>query len=239
MNDEERRQFEVLRRTLHPQLLPKTVLQDVGFSEILSCIGRCRLALRQEMRRVSKMLGESSTQPVQHEQPEGPVVATEWYLAGRQGLLQGMRLLEAVKTEFLSLGRIDQKWNVLLDKAFGPQLRQLLMQWMPSDETAVQLAHQLTTHARVFNKPLPPIAEGGNEPQVILDPEQSKQMVIKLLELEGSVLSDLRNSSEQRASHSARAQDDAVDFAPRYFTTACRDLHCAVEWYIHLKKEKL
>jgi hypothetical protein len=49
MNDEERRQFEVLRRTLHPQLLPKTVLQDVGFSEILSCIGRCRLAFRQEI----------------------------------------------------------------------------------------------------------------------------------------------------------------------------------------------
>jgi hypothetical protein len=202
-------------------------------------LGGAGWRLGRKLRRVSKMLGEPSTQPVQNEQPEGPVVVTEWYLSGKQGLVQGMRLLEAVKTEFLSLGRIDQKWNVPLDKGFGPQLRQLLMQWMPSDEDAIKLAHHLTTHARTFNKPLPPIGEGGNESQIILDPEQSKQMVIKLLELEESVLSDLWKSSQQRAYQFTRAQDEAVDFSPGYFTTACRDLHRAVEWYIHLKKANL
>jgi hypothetical protein len=30
-----------------------------------------------------------------------------------------------------------------------------------------------------------------------------------------------------------------VDFAPRYFTTASRDLHRAVEWYAHLKESNL
>jgi hypothetical protein len=54
----------------------------------------------------------------------------------------------------------------------------------------------------------------------ILDPNQSADMVIKLLDLEESMLSDLWKSSEQRASESARAQHDTVDFAPRYFSTS-------------------
>jgi len=62
-----------------------------------------------------------------------------------------------------------------------------------------------------------------NKPQVILDPEQGQQMVIKLLEQEMSMLSDLWKSAEQRASNSDRTQNHVVDFAPRYFTKACRD----------------
>ena len=71
---------------------------------------------------------------------------------------------------------------------------------------------------------------------VILDPNQSADMVIKLLELEGSMLSDLWKSSEQRASESATAQNALVDFAPRYFSAACRDLHRAIDRFMDLKK---
>jgi len=64
-------------------------------------------------------------------------------------------------------------------------------------------------------------------------------MVLKLLELKSSQLSDFWKSSEQRASDSAKAQNDAVDFAPRYFTTAFRDLDRAVASYMKLKEENL
>jgi hypothetical protein len=114
------------RRRLQSQLGPKTELQAVGREEIKACIGRCKLALRLEMRHISRLLGRDSTQQAQSEQPER--AGADWYLSGRQGLREGMRLLEGVKQEFLSLGRIDEKWRVLLDKAFGPQLRQLLTQ---------------------------------------------------------------------------------------------------------------
>ena len=101
------------------------------------------------------------------------------------------------------------------------------------------LADYLTRHASTFRRPLPCDQDGENKPEVILDPDQSKQMVIKLLEQEVCILSDLWRSSERRVSDSERAQIQAVDFAPRYFTTACRDLHRAVAWYTHLKKENL
>jgi hypothetical protein len=64
-------------------------------------------------------------------------------------------------------------------------------------------------------------------------------MVIKLLELEQLVLSDLWKSLEQRTSESAGAQYAAVDFAPRYFSSASRDLHRAIDRYMDLRKNDL
>jgi hypothetical protein len=238
LDDEEKQELETIRETLHPQLSPDTVLQEVGFAQVLACIGRCKLAFRQEMRRVRPMLDDGSTQRGQRELAETPMARTEWYLSGRQGLLEGMRLLETFKEEFLSLGRIDEK-NVVLDKAFGPRLRELLTEWTPSNKDAVMLADHLTRHARTFRRPLPCDQDGGNKREVILDPDQGQQMVLKLLEQQLCMLSDLWKSVEQCALDTGRAQNQAVDFAPRYFTTACRDLHRAVAWYTELKKQKL
>jgi hypothetical protein len=245
LNDEEKREFETLRRTLHLQLSPETVLQDVAFAGVLSCIGRCKLALRMEMRQVSRALGDGSAQSAHGDRSEVPV-CTEWYLSGKQGLREGLGLLEALKQEFLTIGRIDERWNFLIDQAFGPRLRLLLTDWIPSHPDAALLANHLIMHSRTFHQPLPvseqernSVADGRSEPKLVLDPDQSKQMVIKLLDLEMAVLCDLRKSSERLASDSERAQNQAVDFTPRYFTTACRDLHRAVAWYTHLRKEKL
>jgi hypothetical protein len=64
-------------------------------------------------------------------------------------------------------------------------------------------------------------------------------MVLKLLQLQEDVLSDLRKSLEQRATDGPRAQDDTGDFDPRYFPKARRDLERAVEWYLHLQEKDL
>ena len=247
LNDEETRQLETIRRALHAQLRPKTPLQVIKFALIAVLMGRCRLGLRLEMRYIARALGQDSAQQAQPDQSEEPVaVRSEWYLSGKQGLREGMRLLEAVKREFLNLGRIDERWHAPLDKAFGPQLRQLLTQWMPSNKPAFLLAEALIMHADTYKMPLPPslvgeqgsAEDGGNDPKVILDPEQNKKMVVKLFEQQESVLSDLWRSAEQRASASAREQNGAMD-PPRYFSTACRDLDRAIKEYINLKKQKL
>ena len=238
LNDNEKPQFEALSRSLRSQLPPTTPLQEVAFEEVLSCTVRCKLALRMEMRRVNRTLDDRSRQRGQLDLAEA--ASTEWYTSGRQGLRDGIRLLEAVKQDVLNLGRIDEKWNVLLDQAFGPMLREQLTHWMPSNKAAVMAAHQLTLFAKTYNMPLPSLdqdrVDRENQPQFVLDPEQSQQMVIKLLDVEMRFLSDLWKSSEQRASDSDRAQNQ-LDFVPRYFPGACRDLHRAVEWYMKLKKE--
>jgi hypothetical protein len=100
------------------------------------------------------------------------------------------------------------------------------------------LADHLIRHSRTFKKPLPTLDSDKNGPRVILDPNQSAQMVIKLFELETSMLSDLWRSVEQGASDAARA-NNAVDFTPRYFSAACRELNRAIAHYMYLKENKL
>jgi hypothetical protein len=75
-------------------------------------------------------------------------------------------------------------------------------------------------------------------PHVVLDPAQNLTMVFKLIEQSMGFLRDLGRSWETRGSAGPQTAGPA-DFAPRYFTTATRDLHRAVEWYRYLKEHNL
>jgi hypothetical protein len=244
LNDQERRQWDTIRRSLHPQLAPETVLQCLKFTEIMVWIARCLLGLRADMRYINRLLGQDSPQ-AQPDETEAAGARPEWYLAGRQGLREGKRLLAEIKQEFLSLGRIDEKWHAVLDQAFGPQMRQLMTGWTASDETVVMLACQLTTHAETYNLPLPPALDpktsaedGENKVKIILDPEQNKQLIVKLLEFQEFVLSDLSRTAEERASSAVREQNGASD-PPRHFSAACRELDRAIDRFMYLKKNKI
>jgi hypothetical protein len=63
-------------------------------------------------------------------------------------------------------------------------------------------------------------------------------MVVKLLELQESILSDLWRRAEQRTSSAAREQNVAWDL-PRHFSAASRELGRAIEWFMYLKKNNL
>ena len=83
------------------------------------------------------------------------------------------------------------------------------------------MADHLVRHAENYNLPLQGFEErqdtGGDAgPPVILDPQQQKEMVLKLLEREKSVLTHLWKSLEERdGPNAARTQKETVDFSPR------------------------
>jgi hypothetical protein len=81
-------------------------------------------------------------------------------------------------------------------------------------------------------------ADNKESREVILDPVQNLRMVLKLIEQLMGFLRDLARSWETRGSAGPQAAGP-TDFAPRYFTTASRDLHRAVEWYSHLKEQDI
>lgn len=152
--DNERREIEKLRHDLRKQLRPATALREVAFARILACVPRCMLALRMEMRPVSKVLDGADDEPGE---PEGAAPNNDWYLAGKAELRQSMRLLQDLGAEFQQSGKIDPKWERPLDSVFGVGFRQLLTQWIPANPSAAALAHMLTRHERVFKRPLPPL----------------------------------------------------------------------------------
>ena len=120
--------------------------------------------------------------------------------------------------EFLRLGEIDEKWHVLLDKTFGPQVRQRLTQWVHS-ESVVMLAHQLTMHARTHNMPLSP--PFNQERSTCKNP-----CCLIFGEVRDSVLRP-------------RPGKNGASDPPRHFSPASRELDCAIERFMYLKENNL
>jgi hypothetical protein len=105
---------------------------------------------------------------------------------------------------------------------------------------AIRLADMLLTHAELYNSPLPPdMAKAAEDKRVIVDPNLSWQLAVKLLDEKIQHFRDLAHAGEIAYGADLPQSPPVVDFAPRYFTTASRDLERAVNWYLELKELKL
>jgi hypothetical protein len=232
LTDEEKAEFQALSRALRVQLQPSTTLQYIGLDRIVCCCWRCKLALRREMQRFEM----SSNLQVQSEGTSDPNTTARWYTAGRQELNSEIRWLETIKGDFENSGVVRAEWKQHMDIAFGPQFYESLTKWTPMNFQAILAAKNLDMHAKTYGMgdAFPGVEESC---KLTLDPNQGYEMARKLIEQELRHLGDLHRSWEQRASESARVQTaTSVDFW-RYYTTACRDLERAVDWYLYSKKK--
>jgi hypothetical protein len=66
-------------------------------------------------------------------------------------------------------------------RAFGPGYYELLNQWAPVGVSAIQLARQLTAHAKNFDMPLP---AGLATDTTTVDPTIRLHMIVKLIDRE-------------------------------------------------------
>jgi hypothetical protein len=236
--DQENAEYQALRRALRAQLQPTTSLQDIGLDGIACCCWRCKLAIRREMRRLSALLETPNSQAVESEGTTVPNARGRWYAAGRRELLSGIRWLEGLRSDFGKNGLVREEWKQYMDDAFGPQFYLSLTKWTPLNYQTILAAKSLDMHARTYG--LGDTGLGVDESfQLKIDPNQGYEMASKLIEQELRHLTDLHKSWEERVTESAKVQNaGSVDFW-RYHTTASRDLHRAVDWYLHLKKNGL
>lgn len=239
LSEAEKEGVHDLRRDLRTQLVPTTPLENIAVDKIVCCCWRLKLAARLEMRRVNALLDRPNAQETQPEQPVGPAAMLRWYAAGRQDLRYAIRFLEDVRRDFEAKGEVREEWKENLDKTVGPGFYELLAKWTPMSLTAILMANHLVTHKDTFGNSRS--SPDDKEPaRVIRDPNQSLEMVGKLLDQQLQHLYDLRQSWDERTTVSATGETTGtVDFATRYFTTASRDLHRAVDWFLNLKKNRL
>jgi hypothetical protein len=184
------------------------------------------------------LLDTPQDREVQPEEAQDPA-RLRWYAASRQDLRGAIRVLDDVRQEFERLGRIPEERKENLDRLFGLGCYESLTRWLSMSKETILVAVHFAEHAKIFGKG--PFCPDDKElAKTVVDPSQSFQMVTKLIDEKLQHLHDLNRSWDQRASEFVGAQAASpVDFAPRYFTTATRDLHRAVEWYVSLKKNKL
>ena len=102
---------------------------------------------------------------------------------------------------------------------------------------AIMMAYMLAAKQRSgLVRPVPGFPEFEALPHVV-DPLQNEHLKEKLLEYQLQHVEDLLRSWQQGA-HSNMANSRAPDFCPRFYTTAQRDLHRAIQWYFTQKEKE-
>jgi hypothetical protein len=226
---EEMGDFEALRRDLTAQLAPKSELQKLAVDEILFCTWRCKLAGRWEMRLLHSTAEDAPTAGSNDQ-----ALMTGWYAATRQNIRAGVRFLFELREDVQTHGRVREFFKDRLVNAFGSDFYDQLTVWIPINVDAIYMADQLVNHAKNYNLPLP---ELETKPKVVVDLRERLQMALKLIAQEARHLEDLDRSFENRFATSRAGP--TTDFAPRFFSSASRDLHRAIEWFAHLKRQHM
>jgi hypothetical protein len=234
--EQEKIEFQGVRRVFRAQLQPTTALQEIGLDGIVSGWWRCKLALRREMRRLSLL--DKNDQEVQPEGTISPNSPTKWYATGPKELNDATRWLGGIRNDFKENRVVRPEWKESMDLAFGSQLYESLTKWTPMNFQSILAIKNIEMHSKTYGSADLRIgAEKSSE--VTIDPDQGYQMADKLIEQELRHLVDLRRGWEQRVSEFARIQSaSSADFW-RYYTAASRDLRHAVDWYLNLKKNAL
>jgi hypothetical protein len=219
-------EFETLKRDLLSQLLPETALQRLAVDEILSCAWRTKLAARLETDQLRAALDERASLHKGTEVPRDDAVAG-WYAANRGNLQSGIRFLGRLRDDVKTHGRVREFFKDDLVLGFGTDFYDLLYRWLPVNVDTIAFTDQMLHHEETYKLPLP-----DKIPRVVVDVRAHLEMVVKLIEQQAHHLEDLAQSFEQRANP---AGERSTDFAPRFFTSAARDLHRAIDWFAHLK----
>jgi hypothetical protein len=237
VSEPDKRDFEILRESLLVQLAPRSALQHIGFEQIVTCCWRCKLAIRLEMHRLKVHFTANDESVSTETAPQRDVRETQWYGASRQDLKNGIRILQTLGDDVSQNGLLHaENWKDEIVKAFGVAFYDSLTEWKPMNVDAMYMAEHLQRHAETFKRPLPASERSPEGVEVIADPKQKLQMLVKLIDLKAQHLQDL----QQISSEASYTRDTAPsEFAPRYFASASRDLQRAVDWYLYLRSKDL
>ncbi len=104
---------------------------------------------------------------------------------------------------------------------------------------AISMAIMIEAKDKTYNMPVPGFDEFKKTSPVIIDPLQTEHLKEKLLEYQLRHMQEFLSTWQQRAQAHTEANPRIVDFSPRYYAAAMRDLHRAVEWYRWLKENAM
>ena len=238
ISEEDRPEFEKLRVQLKTQFQPATPTQDLAFDLILTDSWRVKLAVRLERDQLEHQFGATQNS-ILDESDVDPHISC-WYGSSRQDIANGIRALESARVEFANLGFFHDETKRILTRAFGPEFFEDLAHWTPMSRDAILLANQLVEHKRQFGDPdpSPKINRIGEEVPVIIDPQQSTDMVTKLINQQRHVLEEIRKM-RGRGEPGVAGSPRGSDFNPGVLAAAYRELRRAVDWFLYLKKNGL
>jgi hypothetical protein len=234
LSDAEKEEFETLVAQLEKDRPPKTTLQCLALRDIAWCMWRRGIALALEARSTETLMEQ--TEKTETVVSETPVKPAAFYAESPFDLRTGISWMKSVLEDFRTNQIVREEWKPTLQVLFGPRFFPSLTDWKYVDVLDVRLANMMRTKSNNWNMQLPEPLRGYEKTPLVGDPVQNQHLTEKLLEFQLRHMQDLLSTWQQRAEANSVANPRIADFSPRYYTTATRDLHRAVEWYWRLKE---
>jgi hypothetical protein len=228
--------FEKLLASLFVQLAPTTPLQNVAVDQIVSCFWRSKLAMRVETRRLA-----AYSEPISEPQAacgEQHSERTAERNPSRELTRSKIRFLGKLRADVEEYGLLhEDDWKDDVIKYFGTDFYQNITAWKHMSISAIHMAIMLDDKNKNFQTPLPPdLQQLPKDKEVIEDPQLKLQMVLKLIDLEARHSNELLLNSEE----SDRAlRPEPIESIARHFAAATSDLRLAVDWFRHLRAQKM
>ncbi len=233
----EKPEFDLLHQALYNQLVPDSILQQLGFERVVVASWRWKLGLRIEQKAFKACLEvEENGQHVSDVTIEN-VLPMRWYGTNRKEIRRGVAFLSSLLRDVEANGLLHAgDWKERVIKAFGLEFYDTLTYWEPINVAAIQMAKAVIGHAANYNMPLPSSLTSEVKNSQTSDSGSNLQMVVKIIDLMRQHLQDrLRMSESER---DGPDQDQIrLDLASRYVNAATRELERATNAYVELKTQ--
>jgi hypothetical protein len=235
LSETEQEELDTLVSQLEKNYLPKTPLQHLAVRDIAWCTRRCGIALILEGRSVDALMEQ--TEKTETVVSETPIKPAAFYADSPFDLRTGISHLKSILQDFRENQIVREEWEPALQILFGSRFFPSLTDWKYADVSSVHLANMMRAKVKDYHLQLPEgLREYEERPPIVGDPFQKQHLTEKLLEYQLRHMQEFLATWEQRAEANSAANPRIVDFCPRHYTTATRDLHRAIEWYWRLKE---
>jgi hypothetical protein len=221
------------------QLQPETYLQELQADYCVVCYWRVKMATRLEHRQFVCQLQDVRPGHSEHEAPDPDAGFERWY-SSREEARAAIRVLEVAITEFGGNGYFREETRNFLRCSFGPDLLLLLEEWTPPMRMdAMLLADNLVKHAQTFTKGKLPVDLSSEAKKVVVDPKQSRHMVVKLLQERMNYVKESLIITSRNTLNRERDATLGAEFNPRLLSDTHRELRRALDGYLSLKETGL
>jgi hypothetical protein len=238
IQENEKAEFEELRKNLQAELEPETTMQIIAFERLLGAIWRAKQALQMEERAVKLQASYELEEEKKDDDSANVVEPPRWYTSGRAALNTSTKMLGNLRTQLAQDGgshlEDHRDWIV---NTLGNEFYDSLSQWRLENISAIQASEFLAKHSERYKMPLPESVV-PTEPKVVVDPRARWDMMVKLVDVKLQDLAEIYRllGGDNSDRSSAERRTAVLDVAARYITSAFRELERAFDWYMKVRE---
>jgi len=215
------------------------LLKD-AFDQVVVAMWHHKQAVREAQRRFGEAQALDETETI----PSKIAIDTEggvarWYGASRSDMRAGIRGVDQIIKEFSETRLLSKKAKEWLSTTFGPDFVVMCDKWTPLNPSVIAAAKFLVSQDEIFKGRLgETIADRMKReppgPEIVVDPQQGQEMVLKLLELRRDVMKELLTIEGNFSQEEKEVRSVEINF--RFLADSAREVRNSLQWYFYVRE---